>query len=314
MSKKAVYIIVFLIAGLGSILPLWFSINFDANKKYFYDEINTIHKMNAQIITDFNDVTLATLPDFVDEKNKEYLSLTSDIKAKQLQKDIFYTYIVELNDLDENGFAKYKAKFPERSSLLFSQSERKDDFINGFNRVNDYISLHDYILSSESEYSVVKQDYLKQKIYARAFGNLLKRVHDINDVISESRKINDLNILQTDIKSFIREGFVLNLIVILLYTLLVIAIAMTLVFSFIRIATSVKSSYKILLGAVLLVVIFLIAYFVSSSELSQSAITLGHTLNQMKWIEAGIITSYVLFVGTILAILTTLFINKLKRI
>jgi hypothetical protein len=158
MSKKLVNIIVFVIAGIACLLALWFAMSFDDNRRDLYYEINSIKENNSQMIADFEAITLASLPNFVSEKTEEYKKLTTGLKAKQLQKDIFYTYIVELKDLDETNFAEYQAQFPKKANLLFAKSDRKDEFVNGFNRVKDYASLHSYILSLDNEYDVVKQD------------------------------------------------------------------------------------------------------------------------------------------------------------
>ena len=314
MSKKIINIIIFVIAGIGCLLSLWFSLGFDDNKRDLYYEINNIQEFNKPMLADFGAVTIATLPDFVSAKNTEYQSLMADIKSKQHQKDIFYTYLVELKDLNENSFLEYKAQFPERSKILFADSKFKEDFVNGFTSLKDYESLHKYILSLEKKYEVVKQDYLKEKNYIRAYANLLKRAGDINNVVSESKKTNDLNILQKDVKKAVSDGGLLNLSIIFVYLIFFIALALVLIFSIIGIATSIKSSYQVLLGAVLLVVVLVVGYFVASPELSKSAIVMGHTASEVKWIESGIILFYVLLIGAILSIFITPLINKFKKI
>ena len=314
MSKKLINIIIFLIAGIGCLLALWFSLSFDEKRKDLYYEINTIKGKNPQMITDIKAVTLATLPGFVAAKTDEYKNLAKDLKAKQLQRDIFYTYIVELKDLDEADFAEYQAQFSKRAAVLFAQSERKDNFVKGFNQVKNYASLYPYILSLENEYDVVKQSYLQEKNYERSFANLLKRVSNINDVVSESKKTADLSTLQNDIKSSTKEGSILNVSVSFVYIVFILAIALVVLFSLISVVMSIKSSYQILLWIALLVVVFVVGYFVSSSDLSKSAVAMGHSAGEVKWIGAGVITFYVLFIGSILSILISPFINKFKKI
>ena len=314
MNRKLVNIIVFVIAGIGCLLALWFSLSFNDSRKDLYNEINNIKGNNSQMITDVEAITLATLPDFVAAKTEEQKNLTVNLKAKQLQKDIFYTYIVELKDLDEAGFAEYQAQFSKRANVLFAQSERKDEFVNGFGRVNDYAALYPYILSLENKYDVVKQDYLKDKNYVRSFTNLLKRVSDINNVVSESKKISDLSSLQKDVKTSTKEGAILNVSITFVYIIFILAIALVVLFSLIGVAMSIKSSYQILLWIALLVVVFVAGYFISSGDLSKSAISMGHTPGEVKWIGAGVIAFYVLFIGAILSILVSPFINKFKKV
>lgn len=314
MSKKVVNIIIFTIAGIGCLLSLWFSLNFDDNKKDLYHEVCSIQVNNPQMFAELEIANITTLPAFVSAKSEEYIALVSELKAKQYQRDVFYTYLVELKDLNEENFAEYKAQFSKRSSVLFAKSNYKDDFIKGFTGVNDYASLYGYILTLEKEYDVLKQSYLQDKAYVRSFNNMLTRVNNINDVVSETKKTNDLNTLQKDIKTAGREATLLNLSISFVYLIFFIAIAIVLTFSLIGIAMSIKSSYQVLLGGALLVVVFVISYLVSSPELSKSAITMGHTGSEVKWIEAGMLLAYTLLVGAILSIFVSPFINKIKKI
>ena len=314
MSKKIVNIIIFVIAGFGCLLSLWFSASFDDNKRDLFYEMNNIKENNQQMLIDFEAVTVATLPGFVTAKAEEQQKLSSNLKEKQYQKDVFYTYIVELKDLNEENFAEYKAQFPQRANLLFAKSERKNDFVNGFNSVKDYASLYPYITSLEKEYDILRQSYLQEKSYVRAYNNMMKRTNDINEVISESKKSNDLSTLQNDIKSATQEGSLLNTSILMVYSIFFLAIAMVLTFSIIGIAMSFKSSYQILLGGALLVVVLVIAYFMASPELTKSAIIEGHTVSEVKWIEAGLMLFYVLLFGAILSIFVSPLINKIKKV
>ena len=314
MSKKVVNIIIFAIAGIGCLMSLWFSIKFDDNKKDLYYEVYSIQANNPAMVADLGAATITTLPDFVAAKSEEYNTLVLELKEKQYQRDVFYTYLVELKDLNEGSFAEYQAQFPQRAKALFAKSEHKDHFIKGFNNVKDYASLYGYTLSLEKEYDLVKQAYLQNKTYVRSFNNLLKRVGDINEVVSESKKTNDLNTLQKDIKSSGIEASLLNVAISFVYLIFFSAIAIVLLFSIISIVFSIKSSYQSLLGVALLVVIFVICYVAASPVLSKSAITMGHTPSEVKAIEAGLLLFYTLLVGAILSILVTPFINKIKKI
>ncbi len=314
MSKKIVNIITFVITGLACLLALWFAMSFDDNRKDLYYEINTINERNPQMVTDFEAITIATLPDFVAAKTEEKIALEADLKKRQLQQDIFYTYLVELKDLNQDIFSEYKINFSKRSNVLFSKSDHKDKLISGFNTVEDFASLSAYVQSLESEYDVLKQEYLKEKSYVNATANFVKRIFDINSGVSESKKTNELETLQKNVKSSIQENSILNVSVVLFYAVFIIAIAMVLIFSLIGIATSIKSSYQVLIWIAVLILVFVLGYIASSPDLSRSAIAMGHTSSEVKWIGSGVITVYVLLLGAILSIIISPLINKIKKI
>ena len=314
MSKKIINIIVFVIAGISCLLALWFSMSFDDSKKDLYYEATIIEGSNPQVISDLQAVSIASLPAFVSAKTEDNIALSANLKEKQYQKDIFYTYIVELKDLNEDSFAEYKAQFSEHANFLFSKSDSKDKFVKGFDRVANFNDLNSYIHSLEEDYDVIKQDYLKDKTYLRAYGNLLKRSNDINDVVSESKKTADLSALQQDIKTAAKEVKLLNSSILFVYLIFFIAIAMVLFFSILGIITNFKTSYQILLWGALLVFIFIMGYFIASPELSKSAITLGYVDSEVRWIEAGLILFYTLLMGAILSIIVSPFINKIKKV
>lgn len=314
MSKKIINIIIFVIAGIGCLLTLWFAMSFDDSKKDLYYEIEIIKDSNPQLLADFQATTPETLGAFTESLYAESARLGTELKEKQLQRDILYTYIVQLQDLkDEEGFMNYKSGFGNSSRILFNKSEKKDEYITGFNNVADFNTLPNYVTKLDDEYSAVKQTYLTQKDYIRSFNNFLKRVNEVNSILSDSRKSTELTALQGSVKSVVSEEKVLNWAVIFTYIVFIIAIAMVLLFALYQIIRSIKTSYKALLAALAIVVVLIIGYAVGSPELSKSAISLGMTPSEVKWIDAGIITFYVVFIGAILSIIISPLINKFKK-
>ena len=74
-----------------------------------------------------------------------------------------------------------------------------------------------------------------------------------------------------------------------------------------------KTSYKILLGLLLLVVAFFIGYLIGTPTLSPSAIKAGMTGSGYKMVNAAVFTVYVCLFGAILAIIVSLIMNAVKN-
>ncbi|MDR3047656.1 MAG: hypothetical protein LBU51_08625 [Bacteroidales bacterium] len=313
MTRKITNIIVFTIAGICCILALVFAMRFDDNKKSLYDEISVIKPVNETLITDFNNVNVANLPDFLVKQNENKLELNTALKAKQLQKDILYTYLTELNDLSAETFDAYKTDFVGKATSLFAKADQKDKYTSGFNGVKDFIALEGYINSLEDEYATVKQDYLAEKEYVHAYSNFVKRVSDINDIVSESKKTNDLASLQNDVNTSTSESGILNTSMAFVYIIFAIAILLVILFSLWGIISSFKTSYKALVAVVALVVVFVIGYFIASPELSRSAINMGHTASEVRWIESGVFITYLMLLGAVLSIAVSPLINKFRK-
>jgi len=62
-----------------------------------------------------------------------------------------------------------------------------------------------------------------------------------------------------------------------------------------------------------MVLLVIIGYALSSSELTPSAIKEQLDSGNMKWIGAGLFTFYCAFFGTIAAIIITLILNVIKK-
>lgn len=314
MSRKIINIIIFVIAGIACLLTLWFAIGFDDNKEDLYYEAGIINENNPQLLADFKNVTLATLPAFVDQNLAQANEFNDIMKEEQLQKDILYTYIVQLQELTSETFPEYKTNFQSNSRVLFAKSDRSSDYISGFNNVTDFNSLPAYINNLESEYRTVKQNYLERKDYSRALNVFMKRASDINGVVSESKKIADLENLQNDVSQATSEAKTLNAAVIFTYIIFLLAIGLTLFFAIIQIAKNIKTSYKAILAILAIALVLVIGYFISSPDLSRSAIAENLTPNNVKWIGAGMITCYVVFIGAVASIIISSLMSKFKKV
>lgn len=314
MSRKIINIIIFVIAGIACLLTLWFAIGFDDNKEDLYYEAGIINENNPQLLADFKNVTPATLPAFVDQNLAQANEFNNILKEEQLQKDILYTYIVQLQELTSETFPEYKTNFQSNSRILFAKSDRSSDYISGFNNVTDFNSLPAYINNLESEYRTVKQNYLERKDYSRALNVFMKRASDINGVVSESKKIADLENLQNDVAQATSEAKTLNAAVIFTYIIFLLAIGLTLFFAIVQIAKNIKTSYKAILAILAIALVLVIGYFISSPDLSRSAIAENLTPNNVKWIGAGMITCYVVFIGAVASIIISSLMSKFKKV
>lgn len=315
MSKKIINIIIFVIAGIGCLLTLWFALSFDDNKKDLYYEIETIKNSNEQVLIDFQEITPENLNAFTESIQTESIRISNELKENQLQRDILYTFIVQLQDLnEEEAFLNYKSGFERSARILFNKSDKKENYISGFNNVSGFNTLPAFITRLEDEYSGVKQNYLVEKDYVRAYNNFLKRVQEINSILSDTRKSADLASLQASVKSVTSEERILNFAVLFTYIVFIIAIGLVILFSLYQVIRSIKTSYKALLAVMGMVLIMIIGYFIGSPELSKSAISMGMTPGEVKWIDAGIYTFYVVFIGAIISIIISPLINKIKKI
>ncbi|MDR1757976.1 MAG: hypothetical protein LBR51_03310 [Bacteroidales bacterium] len=310
MNKKIINIIIFTVAAIGCLLALWFAIRFDDAKKENYDTVSEINKVNPRLIADFKATSLEQLPQFVEKNQAELTELNKELKNAQLQRDIFYTYIHELKSIDETTFADYKANFPAHALALFAKADKPEKYIQGFNALKGYDDLLPYIYDLDSEYAGVKQAYLEKKEYAKSLGGFLAGADKIISTTSASKKATEYSALQSDVKSFLSEGRLINCAVVFLYVIFAIAILLIVAFSLYYLIVNIKSSYKALLGIALIAVLVLLGYVLSSGELSKSAIANGLTSQTVKWIGAGCITTYIALFAAILSILVAWFIGK----
>ncbi len=311
--KKIINIIIFTIAGLASLLALVF-VGIYKDDKTLYDEVSLVKEKTPEAIEDLLLVTYQDLPDYVTKYQDIATEKSTELKEKQLPKDILYTYITQLQELTEETFPEFKDNFEIYAAALFAKSEHKEKYVDGLNKVDNYEALASYIHTLENEYATIKRDYLYEKEQLKALNGMIGRASLITETVSEKKQISQIEELQESIKSASKSGKILNLSISFFYSTLFAAIILTILFALFQIIANIKHSYQVFIGIGIMVIFFLIAYFVSPSELTSSAIKMQHTTGDMKIIGAGMLTLYVVLFGAILAIIISYIINMFKKV
>lgn len=314
MSKKLINIIIFTVAGIACLLGLWFAIFFNNDTQELYDEVGILKSNNSEMLVDLESVTLDKLPTFIEKHQKVTDSLNVASKEVQLQKDILYTYISKLDELTEVTFPDFKKDYDSYSAILFAESNNAKKYTDGFNSVSDFSSLQSYIDQLNEEYALVKQDYLLNKEYVKSMNYMVKRVSDINEIVSESKKVNEFSTLQKDIKSSQSESSIFNITLMLFYLTFAFSIILVISFSLYHIIVNIKSSYKALMGVGAIVIALIIGFLIASPDLTPVALKVGIAPGAARWVEAGIYTFYFVFLAALASIVFTLIMNAVKKI
>ena len=314
MKNRIITIVIFAVAILACCLAVAFSFfSFDADKKVDYIQTQDVRAQSPQLVADLEAATLETLPSVIEKYQKENQERSTNLKSVQMEKDILYTYLQDLKNLDENTFEAYKANFPQRSAALFAKSENKQKYVDGFNGVNTYKDLEGYVEKVNKDYSDIKQQYLVERNYIKSSNAMLAKAKGISDNPSASKKESDWEAYQTDLKSFGKSASLQNCFIILTYILGIGAAALMVFFLVANMVVNFKSSYKILVALLLLIVTFFIGYAVGTPTLSPSAIKAGMTGSGYKMVNAACFTVYVCLFGAILAIIVSLIMNAVKN-
>ncbi len=311
--KNIVKIIIFVVAIVACLLAVWFAASFDQDKLDKYSEAQAVNNANPEMIAAFLATTPESLPAFVEQSRSEGATLAEDLKAQQLQKDILYTYIVELQDLNAETFPEYQANFANHSKALFAKAKNAQEYIDGFNGVADFNGLAKYINTLEGEYNVLKQDFIQQKTYVKSFNSIVNQADGVNMIVSENKKAEDLATLQDNMKQYMSNGKLLNVILTLAYVLFFINIALLLIFALKAIVTNIRSSYKILLVIALFAVVIILGYVFASSEMTPSAVKMQLTPQTVRRIGMGMFVLYVTFFGAICAVIYSAISNAIKN-
>lgn len=313
--RKIVNITVFAIAGIACILALVFSSGFDDKSKEKYFATSHVKEASPEMLSDLADATVQTLPDFI-KKYQDLINTKNTENSKlQLQKEIFYTFIASLKDIDvdQAKFDAYKADFPSFSSKLNAEDVTSKKYTDEFLKVKSIDELPIFITNLENDYAIVKQEYLVSSNQIKAMGFVLKDVSTIDAIVSKNKKEIDFKSFQIAIKDYQSQETLLNLTMTASYIIFFITIGLLLVFSIYQIVKNFKSSMVGIFGVLVLVVVAIIGYFVSPDQLTASAIKMQTTPSEMKWIGAGLIVFYFVFFGTILAIIGSLVMNTIKK-
>jgi type II secretory pathway pseudopilin PulG len=314
MKNRIINIVIFVVAILAVIVAIAFSFfSFDAEKKDSYVQVREIEAQTPEMVSDFENATLETLPAVIDKYQQEMQDRSTKLKDVQLEKDILYTYLQDLKNLDENTFETYKANFPARSEALFAKSENKQKYVDGFNGVNSYKDLEGYVNKMNDEYANIKQQYLIERNYIKSANALINRGIAIRDNASASKKATEFEAMQADLKSFGKSASLQNFFIILVYILGLGAAFLMLFFLVKNMVTDFKSSYKILVGLLFLVVVFFIGYLVGTPVLSHSAIKAGMSSSGYKMVNAAVFTVYICLLVAIVSIFATLIMNAVKN-
>jgi hypothetical protein len=314
MKNRIITIVIFAVAILACLVAIAFSFfSFDADKKENYIQAQEVKAQAPEMVAEFETATLETLPSVIEKNQKETQERSENLKKVQMEKDILYTYLQDLKNLDENSFETYKANFPERSAALFAKSENKQKYVDGFNKVQTYKDLEGYVEEVNKDYSDLKQQYLVERNYIKAANGLITRADGINNTASASKKEAEFDNFQSDLKSFDKSAKLQNFFIVLTYILLIGAAALMLFFLLANMVANFKTSYKILVGVVLLVLAFFIGYLVGTPTLSPSAIKAGMTGSGYKMVNAACFTVYVCLFGAIFAIIASMIMNAVKN-
>jgi len=312
--RKIINITIFAIAGLAAFLAVLFGVGFNQESQAKFHNTVEIKANNPQMLTDLVNATTETLPAFIVKYEEELATRNAALKEQKLQRNIYYTFIFHLNEIvDQETLDNFKAKFPAYSKSMFALSDNKDLFIAGFNKINTFSEFQSYFDNLQSDYYAVSQNYLAALNAIKAETNLLKQVIEINSAISTTKKEYDLKGLQKDIKSY-KTGFLqFNMTMNLFYLLFFATFISMIIFLLWGIFVNIKGNIGMLIGVGLLVLLVIIGYLTSSSELSTSAIKMQLDANNVKWIGSGLFTFYCIFFGAIAAILTTVVFNAIKK-
>lgn len=314
MKNRIINIVIFVVAILACIVAIAFSFfSFDAEKKDSYIQVQEIQAQTPEMVSDFENATLETLPTVIDKYQQETQDRSAKLKEVQLEKDILYTYLQDLKNLDEKSFETYKANFPARSEALFAKSANKQKYVDGFNAVKTYKDLEGYVDQVNDDYAELKQQYLIERNYIKSANALINRGIAIRDNASASKKATEFEGLQSDLKSFNKSAHLQNFFIILVYILGLGAAFLMVFFLLKNMVTDFKSSYKILVGLLFLVVVFIIGYLVGTPTLSPSAIKAGMSSSGYKMVNAAVFTVYICLLVAIVSIFATLIMNAVKN-
>lgn len=314
MNNRIINIVIFVVAILACCVAIAFSFfSFDSDKKDSYIQVQEVKAQTPQMVTDFETATVQTLPNVIEKYQKETAERSEKQKDVQMEKDIVYTYLQDLKNLDENSFETYKANFPQRSAALFAKSQNKQKYVDGFNKVQSFKDLDKYIEEVNADYAQIKQDYLVERNYIKSANALINKAVAIDGNASESKKASEMESFQTDLKSFGKSARLQNFFIVLTYILGIGALALMLFFLLANMITNFKTSYKILVGLLFLVVTFFIGYLVGTPTLSPSAIKAGMTGSGYKMVNAACFTVYVCLFVAVASIIVTLIMNAVKN-
>lgn len=312
-TGKIIKFVIFAVAIIACLLSIWFAAAFDQDKMANYNEATVVNQNNPAMIDALLALTPEKIPAFVEQYRTEGTTLSDDLKAQQLQKDILYTYITDLNELTDETFPEYQEGFAERSVSLFAKADDPQHYVDGFNGVKAYENLTSYANQLTGEYRLIKQSYLDKKAYVKSFNSIVNQVDAIGQVVSDTKKAEDLQLLQADVNNYMKSAKLLNLTVVLGYVLGFLALGAALFFAIVTIVSNIKTSYKVIIVLVAAVILFVVFFFLASPAATPSSIKEKLVPAEVKWLGAGMFMCYTVFFGAICAIIGTSISNAIKN-
>ncbi|HPB57037.1 MAG TPA: hypothetical protein PLL49_00830 [Bacteroidales bacterium] len=313
--KKIVNIIIFTIAGIACLFALIFSFNFDEKSMANYKATGQVKAAAPEMLEELSAANVDNLQEFITKYQSQIEERSKLNKEAQNKKEILYTFITSLKEIgkDQEKFDQYKVDFAFYSARLIAEEPTAQSYVEKFNKVENLDKLQGYILELEDEYAVIKQDYLIEVENIKALNFLLEQVSHIDANISVQKKEVELKDLQDNVSSFKAGAVQLNIAIYGFYIIFFITVGLLAFFAIFHLVKNFKSSVGVLLGVALLIVVAIIGYFVSTDQLTDVAIKLQTSPNEMKWVGAGIILFYVIFFGAIAAVIGSLIMNFVKK-
>jgi hypothetical protein len=313
--RKIINISIFAIAGLAALLVVLFGFGFNQDTKDKFFNTTEVKANNPQMLTDLANATVETLPSFIAKYEDLLITRNAELKKEKLQCNIYYTFVYNLEEIvDQETFDVFKSKFPEYAKTMFLLADHKDAFINGFNKVKNYADFQSYYPKLKADYYDVRQNYLINANAVKAEMSILKQAGDIHAAVSVTKKQFDLKELQKNTKTYKSESAQFNITMNLFYLLFFVTFGAMIIFLLWNVIINIKSNFGLLAGVGLLVLLLILGYIFSTSELSPSAIKEQLDSNNVKWIGAGLFTFYCTFFGTITAIIISIILNAIKKV
>ena len=313
--KKIVNIIIFTIAGIACLFALIFSFSFDEKSAANYNATGQVKAVAPEMLKELSATNVDNLQEFITKYQSQVEERNKLNRELQNKKEILYTFITSLKEIDKDqaNFDQYKTDFASYSARLIAEEPTAQSYIEKFNKVDNLDKLNSYVLDLENEYAVIKQDYLVEVENIKALNFLLEQVSHIDANISVQKKEVDLKELQDNISDFQTGAVQLNVAIYGFYIIFFITVGLLAFFAIFHLVKNFKSSIGVLLGIALLIVVTIIGYFISTDQLTDVAIKLQISPNEMKWVGAGIILFYFIFFGAIAAVIGSLIMNFVKK-
>lgn len=313
MTRKIINIVIFAVAIIACALAIVFAAMFDSDKINQYKAVGVLQTNNQELLDELAATTPETLSAYVEKLQTVASELDGELRSEKKAKENFYDYVSTLKALNADNFEDFKANYPADAQSVLDQFDTAGIYVEQFSKVADYAALTNYLVTLEPEYNAVRQAYLQKEAYR----NALKVVQDATTAIAELHSA-DLKATQlAEFKDFVSKSQMsssklLNSSFYVFYLMLFFAIASLLVFAIVRIVKDIKTSYKVLLAILAMVVVFLITFLCASPALDDVFIKLQIAPETARLIEAAIYFTYIIFVVAILTIIVAPIVRTIR--